>query len=432
MYLGVVTARVRGRGTVRRLLIGASLAALAATSGAFAGTVAAADRLPNMQAERPTEIRIVTVNGHRLLKFTAVMVNIGEGPMEVLGRRTSSIDPWTVSQVIDDDAGGSRRVVTGAHLVYAGDGHDHWHVRKMMAYHLFSTKATRGDSKVGFCFFDTNLRYPNLPRSPSVRYYRESWCGTRTATTSRTGISVGWADKYSWKLAFQWIDITGLPGGEYVLRTIVDPYDWFLETDNADNCAYRRVRFGSSGTSVSLVAAGERCLTDWEEHPLAPHIAWAFEVGITGGCDILVYCPGAPVTRAQMAMFIDRAMNLAPTDQDFFTDDQGVTGEASINRLAAAGITGGCAPNRFCPSARVTRAQMASFLARALGLPPAVTPNYFDDDDGSTHEASIDSLAEAGITGGCGVRRFCPNSPVTRAQMATFLHRAFGTTPEEP
>jgi Lysyl oxidase/S-layer homology domain len=424
-----VTTRVRGRGTVRRLALGASLAALAATSGVFAGTVGADDRLPNMRADRPIEIHIVNVNGHRLLKFTAVMVNVGAGPMEVLGRRSSSIDPWTVNQVVYDDAGGSRRVVTGAHLAYAGDGHDHWHVRKMMAYHLFSNNATRGDSKVGFCFFDTNLRYPNLPGSASVRYYRESWCGTRTATTSRTGISVGWADKYSWKIAFQWIDITGLPGGEYVVRAIVDPYDWFLETDDADNCGYRRVRFGSSGTSVSLVGSGDRCITDWEAHPLAPHIAWVFEARITGGCDVLAYCPGASVTRAQMAMFIDRAMLLAPTDQDFFTDDEGVTGEGSINRLAAAGITGGCAPNRFCPSAPVSRGQMASFLVRALNLPPATTPNYFDDDDGSTHEASIDSLAEVGITGGCGERRFCPNSHVTRAQMAAFLHRAFGTTP---
>jgi hypothetical protein len=68
-------------------------------------------------------------------------------------------------------------------------------------------------------------------------------------------------------------------------------------------------------------------------------------------------------------------MHLEPTDQDFFTDDEGVTGEASINQLAAAGITSGYAPNRFCPSAPLTRAQMASFLARALDLPAAATPN---------------------------------------------------------
>src|SRR6185312_5937771 len=138
--------------------------------------------------------------------------------------------------------------------------------------------------------------------------------------------------------------------------------------------------------------------------------------------------------RAQMAMFLDRVMHLPTTDQDFFTDDEGVTGEASINRLAAAGITGGCTTNHFCPKAPVTRAQMASFLARALDLPPATEPNHFDDDDGSTHEAAIDSLAESGITGGCAVRRFSTDSSVTRAQIAALLFRAFDSTtpPEEP
>ncbi len=386
-----------------------------------------------MVAERPTDLRIVTINGRRLLRFTAVMANLGDGPMEVLGRRTASYDPWTVTQVIDDDAGGERRVETDAYLVYAGDGHDHWHVRKMMAYHLFSATAMKGDSKVGFCFFDTNRRRPGLARSPAAAHYRESWCGTRRSTTSRTGISVGWADKYQWNLAYQWVDITGLPGGEYTLRAMVDQYDWFLETDDSDNCAYTRIRFASSGSAVRVLGSGLRCRTDWEDHTLAASIDWAYATGITGGCDVLVYCPGAAVTRAQMAMFIDRATDLPVTEEDFFDDDDGLTGEGSIDRLAAAGITAGCAERRFCPTARVTRAQMAAFLVRALGLPPATEPNRFDDDDGTTHEPSIDSLAEAGITGGCAARRFCPDAPVTRAQMAAFLFRAFGsvTPPEE-
>jgi hypothetical protein len=291
---------------------------------------------------------------------------------------------------------------------------------------------TRGDSKVGFCFFDTTLRYPSLPRSPASGHYRESWCGTRTSTTSRTGISVGWADRYTWKLAFQWIDITGLPAGEYTLRSIVDPYDWFLETSDGDNCAYTRVRFGSSGTSVSVVGSGNRCVTDWEAHSLATTIAWAYAAGLTVGCDVRAYCPGASVTRAQMAIFIDRAMDLPATDQDFFTDDDGATGEASINRLAAAGITTGCAADRYCPRATVTRAQMAGFLVRALDLPPATEPDRFDDDDGNSLESAIDSIAEAGVTVGCAERRYCPSAPVTRAQMAAFLYRAFGTAPPPP
>ncbi len=255
----------------------------------------------------------------------------------------------------------------------------------------------------------------------------------RTSTTSRTGISVGWADRYQWNLAYQWIDISGLPGGEYTVRAMVDPYDWFLETDKGDDCAYTRVRFGSSGTAVSALGSGDRCVTDWEGDPLRASIAWAYDNGITGGCDVLAYCPGATVSRAQIAMFIDRAVGLDPTEEDFFTDDDGITGENSINRLAAAGITGGCETDRYCPTAPVTRAQMAAFLVRALALPLATEPNRFDDDDGTTHEVSIDSLAEAGITGGCGPRRYCPGASVTRAQMAAFLYRAFGTEqpPEE-
>ena len=66
---------------------------------------------------------------------------------------------------------------------------------------------------------------------------------------------------------------------------------------------------------------------------------------------------------------------------------------------------------------------MAIFLVRELSLPPTST-DYFDDDDGKTGESSINSLAAAGLTGGCATRRYCPTSNVTREQMAAFLHRA--------
>ena len=108
------------------------------------------------------------------------------------------------------------------------------------------------------------------------------------------------------------------------------------------------------------------------------------------------------------------------------TDDNGLTHEASINAIAEAGITGGCAPHLFCRNDPVSRAQMAAFLVRALDVPPA-TKDWFSDDDGSTLEASINAMAEAGLTGGCGTGVFCPDQPVTREQMAAFLVRAFRT-----
>jgi glucose/arabinose dehydrogenase len=152
-------------------------------------------------------------------------------------------------------------------------------------------------------------------------------------------------------------------------------------------------------------------------------IHWLFYQGITGGCGSGRFCPRSAVTRVQMAQFLVRAFNHPTTTTDYFTDDNGITGESSINALAEAGITGGCAPNLFCPTRPVTRAQMAIFLVNELNLPPSGT-DFFDDDDGKTGESSINALAAAGLTGGCGTRRYCPTSSVTREQMAAFLHRA--------
>ena len=112
-----------------------------------------------------------------------------------------------------------------------------------------------------------------------------------------------------------------------------------------------------------------------------------------------------------------------------FTDDDGSIHEPDINGLAASGITKGCNPpanTEYCPQSPVTRAQMASFLVRALGLPPADT-SPFTDTAASVHRHDIAALAQAGITKGCNPpanTEYCPEDPVTRAQMASFLVRA--------
>jgi len=132
-----------------------------------------------------------------------------------------------------------------------------------------------------------------------------------------------------------------------------------------------------------------------------------------------------------MAAFMNRALGLSSTSSDFFFDDDGTTFEADINALAAAGISRGCNPpvnDRYCPDDPVTRGQMAAFINRALGLSSTST-DFFLDDDGTTFEADINALAAAGVTRGCNPPendRFCPEDPVTRGQMAAFLNRALG------
>ena len=160
--------------------------------------------------------------------------------------------------------------------------------------------------------------------------------------------------------------------------------------------------------------------------------------GITLGCNPPTndrYCPSAPVSRAQMATFLVRAFDLPPaTGGDRFVDDDNSIHEPDIEALAAAGVTLGCNPpsnTRYCPGATIDRAQMATFLVRALGLPPSGS-STFSDDDGSVHEADIQALAAAGITLGCNPPQntmFCPDSPVLRDQMASFLARAISLSP---
>lgn len=155
-----------------------------------------------------------------------------------------------------------------------------------------------------------------------------------------------------------------------------------------------------------------------------PEIEWLVGEKIAAGCSATRYCPVNAVTRAQMASFLKRAMNLPPASRDYFWDDNSSMHQADINSLTASGVAGGCGDGKYCPNASVNRGQMASFLARALGL-PSTSRDFFWDDNGSMHEADINRLAAAGIVGGCASGKYCPSSPVTREQMAAFIERSF-------
>jgi hypothetical protein len=161
---------------------------------------------------------------------------------------------------------------------------------------------------------------------------------------------------------------------------------------------------------------------------------------ITRGCNPPVnnrYCPSRTVTRAEMAVFLSRALTLPDTGNDYFTDDDGHILEGGVNRLRAAGITQGCNPpvnNQFCPDREMTRGEMAAMLARAFGYPTS-GQDRFTDDDGHIFETAIEKIAGAGITVGCNPpanTRYCPNQRITRDQMATFLTRALNLTPNKP
>jgi uncharacterized protein YkwD len=153
------------------------------------------------------------------------------------------------------------------------------------------------------------------------------------------------------------------------------------------------------------------------------NIEGLFARGTTLGCSGDRYCPSASVTRGQMATFLARELGLSPRTADFRDVSSSNPHAGAIGALAARGITTGCDTGRFCPGDTVSRAQMATFLRRALNLTERA-PSGLTDISG-THAGSVGALQHAGITQGCSATRYCPVERVSRAQMATFLQRAF-------
>ena len=153
------------------------------------------------------------------------------------------------------------------------------------------------------------------------------------------------------------------------------------------------------------------------------------------------YAPSATVSREQMASFIARlaveaGIDLPSNARDAFGDDESSVHEANINSLAALGLIEGTdrtdegGRTRYNPRGRVTRAQMATFIARVQERASGSLDegeDAFGDDDGNVHEPSINALAALDIVQGVGDRDgdgrddYDPNGKVTRAQMATFI-----------
>lgn len=159
------------------------------------------------------------------------------------------------------------------------------------------------------------------------------------------------------------------------------------------------------------------------DHVFAGEIVGLNALGITSGCTMVDFCPNQPVTRAEMAAFLVRALSLPYDGGDPFTDDDGHTLEVEIASLAASGITSGCSVTSFCPERVVTRGEMAAFLTRGFDL-AASTGAVFGDVEDHFFESEIAALTTSGITSGCSVISYCPDRPVARGEMAAFLIRA--------
>ncbi len=220
-----------------------------------APAAAASDRLPDIAMARLRGFNLEqTTDGRRLLRFSAIIVNIGSGPFQLAAQRAdTSTTSWAAEQVIFNDLGGTRSVSIPAQFIYSGDGHNHWHFKDLESYELdrLDNGVLVGTGhKSGFCFFD-NWKYNlNLPGAPSSAVYASSGCGTQASLSLRMGLSVGWGDLYAWRLPDQYIDITGLAPGRYRLWATADNADRFVESNNANNTTWANLEITGTGVKV--------------------------------------------------------------------------------------------------------------------------------------------------------------------------------------
>jgi pimeloyl-ACP methyl ester carboxylesterase len=173
------------------------------------------------------------------------------------------------------------------------------------------------------------------------------------------------------------------------------------------------------------------------DHWAHDYIRQIYSARVTVGCssDPLAYCPDAPVTREQMAVFITRALNQVPAEGycagggPFLDVESDRWSCKYIKRLVELGITAGIGQGLFGPEDPVTREQMAVFLTRARGETPpdgyCGTASPFTDVPYNSWSCKfVKKLVELGITMGIGQGLYGPANPVTRAEMAGFLSRA--------
>lgn len=162
--------------------------------------------------------------------------------------------------------------------------------------------------------------------------------------------------------------------------------------------------------------------------------------GVTDGCGGSQYCPGGVNSRAQMPVFLLRAVEGADyvppacvEGSEEFTD---VPADSPfcpwIEELFRRDVVSGCGGGRYCPGSPVTRAQMAVFLLKSiLGgnyMPPTCSGRFADVPCPSTFADWVEDLAARDITGGCSATAYCPGDPVRRGQMAAFVAKAAGLT----
>jgi hypothetical protein len=223
------------------------------------------------------------------LRFDQIFANVGEGPLELRFMVPTETRPSAVTAVqrrySSDPAVAPEDEPVGA-VVYH-PVHDHYHfasfgisrlwavdasknkvrvVRERAQKRMFENAVVRSGRKVSFCLADIEID-SWAQKGDAARKYNAPDCLFPTSSDGTTdtyvqGISNGWADVYDWYLPDQYMEVTGVPDGTYLLETTADPDNLLRETDETNNCGgvfLRLTGVATSTPSVELLGAAMKC-----------------------------------------------------------------------------------------------------------------------------------------------------------------------------
>lgn len=160
----------------------------------------------------------------------------------------------------------------------------------------------------------------------------------------------------------------------------------------------------------------------------AAPVAWAVDKQVTTGTSSTTFSPDQPCTRAQVVTFLWRAMGRPEAQpHDGFTDvEAGSYYEQAVAWAVENQVTTGTSPATFSPDQPCTRAQVVTFLHRALGSPQVMlgTDLFTDVPEDAYFFQPVLWALDRSVTAGTGAGVFSPDAPCTRAQVVTFLSRA--------
>jgi hypothetical protein len=225
------------------LLAGVGIAAAVQASAAAGGQ----PRLPDLDQLAPADLVLTRAGspGHAeyRLGFTSAVSNVGDGPLIINGRRGPDRKTMVADQVVKEE-GGSEQLVAGAgRLRYVvSPDHRHWHLLRFDRYELRRAGGRRSlvaDRKTGFCLGDRYADERRAYRHAAQRPRYTSRCGLDHPEFLGVteGISVGYGDNYAANLEGQYLPVTGLRSGRYVLVHRTNADHGLRELDYTNNAA---------------------------------------------------------------------------------------------------------------------------------------------------------------------------------------------------